>query len=441
MSFLHPYEACLIYLDDIIIVGKSFEEHLGNLRKVLQKLKEANLKLSPTKCKLFRQEVTSETSSLLKVDPCLRYPGWENYKEKALKSRNKYNALLRAFLRNYGIQHEAEAFSGAFTNLHCRFLERNDRAEIEKVVIGCIKRLSRSMHEEFLEEFKTSANVNLTQKRILQKASAWYIVTYSDSDAKFLSFPWIVSKFLANIKIKNSSSSPVLVSPLIANMDVQIKLCETKNVLPCVLQSNIWLDYKFLCDPAIVKLASRVLVLWAEDEQIIAKSGEKNTGFLYPDNLIRLFLHVAELAHYAYKKGKSVPVVDKKVFSPAALVLEFLRFCTDLRFYAKHEIPDILPFAVYKYSKLAKAAVVAYHRFALSGEFSYLCFERKITIEKIDMKPMFIESRIFPRIPIGEQALRKAEDALLKHSGVDEINMREIHQTKKLFVYGTLPDE
>ncbi|KFM63976.1 Retrovirus-related Pol polyprotein from transposon 17.6, partial [Stegodyphus mimosarum] len=52
------YEACLIYLDDIIIVGKSFEEHLENLRKVLQKLKEANLKLCPAKCKLFRQEVT-----------------------------------------------------------------------------------------------------------------------------------------------------------------------------------------------------------------------------------------------------------------------------------------------------------------------------------------------------------------------------------------------
>ncbi|KFM59076.1 Retrovirus-related Pol polyprotein from transposon 17.6, partial [Stegodyphus mimosarum] len=52
------YEACLIYLDDILIVGKSFREHLKHLRKVLQKLKEANLKLSPAKCKLFRQEVT-----------------------------------------------------------------------------------------------------------------------------------------------------------------------------------------------------------------------------------------------------------------------------------------------------------------------------------------------------------------------------------------------
>ncbi|GFW77832.1 hypothetical protein TNCV_3404071 [Trichonephila clavipes] len=52
------YKACLVYLDDIIIVGCSFEEHLKNIRRVLQKLKEANLKLSPSKCHLFRREVT-----------------------------------------------------------------------------------------------------------------------------------------------------------------------------------------------------------------------------------------------------------------------------------------------------------------------------------------------------------------------------------------------
>ncbi|GFX27884.1 hypothetical protein TNCV_3083071 [Trichonephila clavipes] len=52
------YEACLVYLDDIVIVGRSFEEHLKNIRLVLQELKEANLKLSPSKCYLFRREVT-----------------------------------------------------------------------------------------------------------------------------------------------------------------------------------------------------------------------------------------------------------------------------------------------------------------------------------------------------------------------------------------------
>ncbi|GBN72220.1 Retrovirus-related Pol polyprotein from transposon 297, partial [Araneus ventricosus] len=40
-------EACLVYLDDIIIVGRTFQEHLNNIRKVFQRLQKANLKLSP----------------------------------------------------------------------------------------------------------------------------------------------------------------------------------------------------------------------------------------------------------------------------------------------------------------------------------------------------------------------------------------------------------
>jgi hypothetical protein len=52
------YEACLVYLDDIIIVGRDFEDHLGNLRKVLNRLRESNLKLNAKKCNLFRRQVT-----------------------------------------------------------------------------------------------------------------------------------------------------------------------------------------------------------------------------------------------------------------------------------------------------------------------------------------------------------------------------------------------
>ncbi|GFU58810.1 retrovirus-related Pol polyprotein from transposon opus, partial [Nephila pilipes] len=51
-------EACLIYLDDIIIVGRDFEEQLNNLRKVLEKLKQPNLKLNSAKSHLFRREVS-----------------------------------------------------------------------------------------------------------------------------------------------------------------------------------------------------------------------------------------------------------------------------------------------------------------------------------------------------------------------------------------------
>ncbi|GFU59931.1 retrovirus-related Pol polyprotein from transposon 412 [Trichonephila clavipes] len=41
----------------ILVRGRTFEEHLQNIRKVLSKLSDANLKLNPSKCKFFQKEV------------------------------------------------------------------------------------------------------------------------------------------------------------------------------------------------------------------------------------------------------------------------------------------------------------------------------------------------------------------------------------------------
>ena len=51
------WEACLIYLDDVIVFGRSFEEHLERLRSVLERFKEANLQLNPSKCHLFQSQI------------------------------------------------------------------------------------------------------------------------------------------------------------------------------------------------------------------------------------------------------------------------------------------------------------------------------------------------------------------------------------------------
>jgi len=56
MAGLH-WKICLIYLDDIIVVGKTFEDMINNLDKVLGRLAEYSLKLKPRKCQLFRAEV------------------------------------------------------------------------------------------------------------------------------------------------------------------------------------------------------------------------------------------------------------------------------------------------------------------------------------------------------------------------------------------------
>lgn len=48
----------LAYLDDIIIVAETFEEHMYWLERVLKVLKAANLTLNRDKCKFCRSEVT-----------------------------------------------------------------------------------------------------------------------------------------------------------------------------------------------------------------------------------------------------------------------------------------------------------------------------------------------------------------------------------------------
>ena len=51
------WQICLIYLDDIIVHGKTFAGMLENLDTVLRKLQEAGLKHKPSKCRLFKKEV------------------------------------------------------------------------------------------------------------------------------------------------------------------------------------------------------------------------------------------------------------------------------------------------------------------------------------------------------------------------------------------------
>ena len=48
---------CLVYLDDVIVLGRTFQQHLCNLRCVLQRLRESGLRLKPSKCSFFQSEM------------------------------------------------------------------------------------------------------------------------------------------------------------------------------------------------------------------------------------------------------------------------------------------------------------------------------------------------------------------------------------------------
>ena len=52
------WRTCLVYLDDVIVFGRTFQEHQARLKEVFDRLRSTGLKLMPSKCHLFCERVT-----------------------------------------------------------------------------------------------------------------------------------------------------------------------------------------------------------------------------------------------------------------------------------------------------------------------------------------------------------------------------------------------
>jgi len=48
---------CILYLDDILVYSKTFDQHVQDVRQVLRRLQEHGIKLKPSKCKFLQQQV------------------------------------------------------------------------------------------------------------------------------------------------------------------------------------------------------------------------------------------------------------------------------------------------------------------------------------------------------------------------------------------------
>ena len=71
---------CLIYLDDIIVFSKMEEEHLEHFHVMFNHFQEHNLRLKPTKCEFFKDEIDYLAHHVSKEGV---WPGKENLKAGA----------------------------------------------------------------------------------------------------------------------------------------------------------------------------------------------------------------------------------------------------------------------------------------------------------------------------------------------------------------------
>lgn len=147
---------CVIYLDDILIFSKSFDEHVVDVQNVLQKLEENNLKIQIEKCDFFTKEtdylghvITTEgvKPDARKISIIQQWPLPQT--ETELRSYLGLIGYYRRFIQNYA------NFMKPLTN-QLRDLDKGNHKKNRKI----------SHPPDFVETFEKSKNL-LTSSSVL----------------------------------------------------------------------------------------------------------------------------------------------------------------------------------------------------------------------------------------------------------------------------------
>ena len=113
------WKEAVVYLDDILIFSSSLNEHYKRIRNVLDRIRKANLKISPTKCHFLKEEIkflghvinkSGIRTDENKIDSikhferpkCIKklrsFLGLTNYYRKFIKDYSKYSKILESLI-------------------------------------------------------------------------------------------------------------------------------------------------------------------------------------------------------------------------------------------------------------------------------------------------------------------------------------------------------
>ena len=104
---------CVIYLDDVIVFGRTEEEHLERLRVVFERFCKFNLKLKPLKCSFFQSEIMYLAHHISQRGIL---PSWENVRAVQEFLMPETYTQVRAFC---GLAGHYRRFIKGFANIAC----------------------------------------------------------------------------------------------------------------------------------------------------------------------------------------------------------------------------------------------------------------------------------------------------------------------------------
>ena len=148
---------CKVYVDEILIYSRTFDEHITHLVKVLQRLREANLKIKPRKCEFGKQEVrflgfTINKDGIKpnedKVEAIKNYPRPRNAKQ--VKRFLGMASYYRKFIKDYGSIAEP---INRLLKKETRFNWSDECKESFKKLIFCLTNPPVLIYPDFTKEF------------------------------------------------------------------------------------------------------------------------------------------------------------------------------------------------------------------------------------------------------------------------------------------------
>ena len=105
-----PISKVLSYMDDVLVVGESKEQHLSNLREVLQAHRQAGVFLKPSKCLLFRTSCSylgftiSSEGIKIKLEYLAKVKNWPSPRSLAeVEHLLGFSSFYRSLIPKYAI--------------------------------------------------------------------------------------------------------------------------------------------------------------------------------------------------------------------------------------------------------------------------------------------------------------------------------------------------
>ncbi|KAK0409130.1 hypothetical protein QR680_004357 [Steinernema hermaphroditum] len=165
---------------------------------------------------ILRKSMGKALDQPVELDPDLIHPAYEPYRDLARQHFSNYSAQIRTAMEKYGIEDEAQLFSGSIVEIRRRvgdvtidgdlFGSFNVFANIERLVTG----IFLSFRSAFFDRFHVvGEDINKfvcerPSEEMKKLASAYYVTAYETAKEnhteRFLSFAWIVWDVLAAIK-------------------------------------------------------------------------------------------------------------------------------------------------------------------------------------------------------------------------------------------------